>query len=290
MKKDHISVNKNFFKDADKLRDHFDSVFAKPLEATGERFCWDYWHVPDSYTHLRTPAWEFFPEDIYTKWHNAILEFGRTHLGCHEITPPWMSCYVDGCKQNLHADLPHGPWAFVYSISPKNRKFIGGETKILKPEILDYWSNLDRNKGLHQADIIDHIKPEYNQLLVFDPRYPHGVEEVRGIHDVCEGRLVIHGWFTEPEPWVEGGLEDSKDLADSLNKFIELVISDVQALDGLLTFRITIEKDGSISDIKALSNTLVGLEKPISTKKLKSFSFPKAKSKSVLTLPLIFSQ
>ena len=41
---------------------------------------------------------------------------------------------------------------------------------------------------------------------VFDPRIPHGVRQVTGTHDPREGRLVIHGWFVQPRPFVRGPL------------------------------------------------------------------------------------
>ena len=39
---------------------------------------------------------------------------------------------------------------------------------------------------------------------MFDPRIPHGVREVTGTRDPREGRLVIHGWFVQPRPFVVG--------------------------------------------------------------------------------------
>lgn len=42
--------------------------------------------------------------------------------------------------QELHADNPHGPWAFVLSLTQwEGRPFSGGETLILQPHVLDYW-------------------------------------------------------------------------------------------------------------------------------------------------------
>ncbi len=43
--------------------------FRDPLKTTGDRFVWDYWHVPNQYTLLRTPADQFFPEDTYRRAH-----------------------------------------------------------------------------------------------------------------------------------------------------------------------------------------------------------------------------
>lgn len=76
--------------------------FADPLHASGERFVWDYWHVPDQYTLLRTPADQFFPEESYQQLEDALLEYGEEQLGCRGISPIWLSYYVDGCRQVSH--------------------------------------------------------------------------------------------------------------------------------------------------------------------------------------------
>ncbi len=60
---------------------------------------WDYWHVPDQYTLLRTPADQFFPEEAYQQLEDALLEYGEEHLGCRGMSPVWLSYYVDGCRQ-----------------------------------------------------------------------------------------------------------------------------------------------------------------------------------------------
>lgn len=51
------------------------------------------------------------------------------------------------------------------------------------------------------------IEPQFNRLSLFDPRVPHGVVPVHGVHDPREARIVLHGWFAEPEPYFEGVLE-----------------------------------------------------------------------------------
>ena len=66
---------------------------------------------------------------LYEAFHHRLVAWGRETLGCHDISPPWLSLYVDGCRQELHGDLPHGPWAFVFSLTHwRGRVFRGGET------------------------------------------------------------------------------------------------------------------------------------------------------------------
>ena len=81
--------------------------FSKPLDLTAERFVWDYWHVPDQYTLLRTPADQFFPEEAYQQLEDALLEYGEEQLGCRGMSPVWLSYYVDGCRQVALTDVLH---------------------------------------------------------------------------------------------------------------------------------------------------------------------------------------
>lgn len=100
----------------------------------------------------------------------------------------------DGCRQELHADVPHGPWAFVLSLTNwDERRFTGGETFILKPETLDYWRGFDASAVVERGSLVDTVPPLFNRLTVFDPRLPHGVSAVHGTRDPREGRLVLHG-------------------------------------------------------------------------------------------------
>lgn len=113
--------------------------FSKPREFDG-RFVWDYWHVPNQYTLLRTPADGFFPQPLYESLERQLLQYGMQHLGCRALTPVWLSYYVEGCRQELHTDSPHGPWAFVLSLTQwDSRRFSGGETQLLRSNVLDYW-------------------------------------------------------------------------------------------------------------------------------------------------------
>src|SRR5690606_4093013 len=123
-----ILIEDQFFSKAQDLRKHFEQCFSDPRDTHPQRFVWDYWHVPEQYRLLRTPAYHYFPARIYQEFHKYLVQWGREHLGCHDISPPWLSYYVEGCRQELHADVPHGPWAFVFSISPKDIRFRGGET------------------------------------------------------------------------------------------------------------------------------------------------------------------
>lgn len=295
-----IMTSDSFFSRAKELRSHFEDRFRDPRNASGDRFIWDYWHVPGQYTTLRTPAYHFFPKKLYEEFHNQLVWWGRRNLGCHDISPPWMSCYIDGCKQELHGDLPHGPWAFVFSLTPwKKREFKGGETILLREEILNYWRDFDSGDGLEQEHIFDEIQPLFNRLTVFDPRIPHGVREVKGIQDILKGRLVIHGWFVQPRPFIEGPLSprELQNLIDSLGAELEKLFDQGLEIRGMLSMRFKVSANGEVSEVKALSNSL----RPMSGDKrivrallkhiaglVKKHRFHKRKEASFVTLPLIF--
>lgn len=71
------------------------------------------------YTMLRTAASDYFNSSLFEELCTQITEYGREQLGCDAITPPWLALYTDGCSQNFHSDAPHGPFAFVLSLTPE---------------------------------------------------------------------------------------------------------------------------------------------------------------------------
>jgi hypothetical protein len=294
-----VTVN-SFSPHAEKLRTHFESRFEDPRRTNADRFVWDYWHVPGQYTALRTPAYHFFPKKLYDAFHHELVWWGRRNLGCHDVSPPWMSCYVDGCRQELHGDLPHGPWAFVFSLTPwTKREFRGGETLLLKEDILSYWQGLKSQRGLEEQDIVTEVPALFNRLTVFDPRIPHGVRRVEGVQDVLKGRLVIHGWFVQPRPFIEGPLKekDLQDGIDALSAELNRLFADGLDVQGTLSLRFQVQKNGKSDLPRILSNSVrhsAGnhrIERAL-LKHIQEFiselRFPKQRVLSQVTLPLVF--
>lgn len=279
------------------LRAAFDQRFADPRRAGADRFVWDYWHVPGQYTALRTPAWTYFPKAAYDAFHRALVTWGRTHLGCHDVSPPWLSCYVEGCRQELHGDLPHGPWAFVYSLTDwRRRVFTGGETLLLRDEVLDYWQGFRSTRSIEEPDLVTSVAPQRGQLTVFDPRIPHGVREVRGTHDPRAGRLVIHGWFVQPRPFVTGPLSAAAVQAriDELGPVISGAL-DGAPLAGIVSLAIDVGRDGAVARVRVLSNTARSAEAEAPARLLRAvrgaigrWRFGRQRAASVITLPLVF--
>lgn len=296
----HLLTIDSFFKDAKNLRAHFEERFRDPREARGDRFIWDYWHVPNQYTALRTPAYHFFPKKTYDEFHNQLVWWGRRTLGCHDVSPPWMSCYLDGFGQEMHGDLPHGPWAFVFSLTPwTRREFTGGETILLKQEILEYWSGFKSQRGLELDDIVEEVPAKFNRLTVFDPRIPHGVKTVRGPHDLLKGRLVIHGWFVQPRPFIEGPLapKDLQVLIDDLSGELGEALREGLDVQGMLSLRISIAASGRITKVVPLTNSIKSPDQAIEVAIvkhivawLKRASVRKQRGSSEVTLPLVFER
>lgn len=296
--KNHILITDNFSKCAKELRKHYDQRFADPQSVDSKRFVWDYWHVEDQYNLMRTPAYHYFPEKLYMKLHHELVSWGRRTLGCWDISPPWLSYYIDGCKQELHSDVPHGPWAYVFSLTNwNNKKFLGGETLLLKPEVLSYWKNFGDQKDRELKSFVDRVPAKMNRLTVFDPRYPHGVTEVRGVRDPREARVVIHGWFMQPKTYIEGALPAKiceKILNEAFDQLQETIASSPLCL-GTISIQLKVSTRGQVSAIKYATNTLLDLEgqRLQSLNKAilniyKNLTFPHARQTTMMTIPLIF--
>jgi hypothetical protein len=250
----------DFLPEAEEMRTEFDDRL-RDLRSTGpDRFVWDYWHMPDQYTYVRTYGDRYFRDELTTALLDRVSEWGMETLGCGSIRPPWLSYYVEGCVQELHADVPHGPWAYVFSLTRwEERGFSGGETILLRPESLDFWRNFDSGRDLEADDMVERIPTTFNQLTVFDARIPHGVRMVRGTHDPLDSRIVLHGWFESPELTTSEELQDKKSLA-ALNLALNGVGGRLEALDslaGLVTVRLEFGRDGTVDAARVLSNTLV---------------------------------
>ncbi len=244
------------------LRTHYNERFSNPLETTSERFIWDYWHVPGQYSLMRTPADAFFPPDLYKELENKILDHGQDMLGCRGISPIWLSYYVSGHFQEFHTDAPHGPFAFVLSLSNYDAEtpcpFTGGETKILRDDILDYWRFHDSSRGIELSDIVESIPPYFGRMTVFDPRYPHGVSLVNGVSNPLDARVVLHGWYTEPSAYFEGQI-DEEIATDMLNNTLADLYEGLGQLSmacGTLILRLSISHQGTVDSIRVLANTL----------------------------------
>ena len=87
---------------------------------------------------------------------------------------------------------------------------------------------------------------------------PHGVRRVEGVRDPRAARLVLHGWFTEPVPHFEGGLDEdavSAGLEPAVTALMEAISP--PCVVGLLAVRLEVSADGATQSVTVLSDTLV---------------------------------
>lgn len=295
----NFSVFPNFYPDFKLLRNEFERNFSNAKDTHQKRFVWDFWYDEDQYHLIRTPAFHYFQKKNYQNFHSHLVQWGRENLGCHDISPPWLSYYVDGCFQNLHSDVPHGPWAFVYSLTPDKKEFRGGETLILKPTTLNYWTSFVDQKDHEYANFVDRIPSKMNQLVVFDPRFPHGVTELKGTRDPLKSRLVMHGWFVNPRPYVVGGLTTAQvqKALDPQFKLLNELLAQVELMNGTLSCRLGVDKSGKVKNYTLVSNSVLSLsnssrdEKYLQKELKKIFAstpFLASKAGSTITIPLLF--
>jgi hypothetical protein len=298
-----IRVVPAFSARAREMRAHFEDVFKNPLQARTERFCWDYWNVPGQYRLLRTPMQQFFGK-AGQALNAELTEYGRRYLGCQMISHPWMSVYLDGHYQSLHSDVPHGPWSFVFSLSPYSRAawpkrpFRGGETLVAKPKLLRYFRDLKSDESDEETQLFHRLPQPFNQLTLFDPRYPHGVSRVEGNDDLTRARVVIHGWFTEPRPTVDGALSTKK-AQYGMDLIAEHLMGALEGYTGLLSLRLSVNAAGKLTRAEVLAAHLTNILGDVVPPKLlkQVFAplaeqahglFPRASGPTTLTLPIEF--
>ncbi|EFN57722.1 hypothetical protein CHLNCDRAFT_51000 [Chlorella variabilis] len=134
-----------------------------------------------------------------------------------------------------------GPSAVVHGKDPwfemrwEERRFTGGETMLLQPDTLDYWRNFD-----------PHLGTETPQL-------------VEGTRDPLEARVVLHGWFTQPDPFFAGSLRE-EEATPALNACLDVLFEALSTLPpsvGTVTLQLTVEGSGRVADICWKANTLV---------------------------------
>jgi 2OG-Fe(II) oxygenase superfamily len=250
----------NFFPVAGDMRRVFDERLGARRSVARERFVWDYWHVPEQYTYIRTFAEEFFPSELFRRFIDHLMAWGREQLGCTKIVPPWLSYYVDGCRQELHADVPHGPWAFVFSLTNwDERAFRGGETFLLSQDTLDFWAAYHRTRFVEVDSFLELIEPRFNRLTVFDPRIPHGVRPVEGTREPLDSRIAVHAWFYEPALIVSEAIEQANQrrVFEATRAMLRYSLAGVETVDGLVAARIDVSSAGDVTNARIVSSSLV---------------------------------
>jgi hypothetical protein len=296
-----LLVQTDFFEHAEAMRSEFEAAVGPQRSAAARRFAWDYWHVPGQYGYIRTFARNFFSPALYRAYVLALTAWASERLGCAAYTEPWLSYYVDGCRQEFHTDVVNGPWAWVFSLTRWGEHgFTGGETTLLGPKLLDYWRHFKAGRSLEARDLFRPIAPVFNQLTVFDARIPHGVPVVEGTRDPLEGRVVLHGWFMSPQLRVVGGLavRHAESECARITEGWSRLLRDRGELDGVLVIRFHVDADGSVHNAHVVAATLLSLDGSEGTAEglsgravdlARAARFPAATGAATVTLPLIAS-
>jgi hypothetical protein len=287
-----------FFGAAEKMRSAFEAGIGPDREVNSRRrFVWDYWFVAGQYNYLRTFARDFFEPAVYRRFLAGLRMWGAANLGCSSVSEPWLSYYINGCKQEFHVDALQGPWAFVFSLTRWDvRRFSGGETILLGQKVLDYWRDFESRRPLEGDVLIERIPARFNQLTVFDARVPHGVAAVEGTNDPFDSRVVLHGWFLAPTVVADGALtygEVEPLVTESLSDW-QLNRTHLGKLTGVLTTRLRIDAAGSVESVEVLASTLVGTSgatdaaaqaTTLAVELARSLRFPRSRGATTLTLP-----
>ena len=96
----HVIIEKDFLQSAVELRGVFDERFKDPRQTHEARFLWDYWHIPDQYTLIRTQVTAH------------LSQVPRPHAPCARVQATLTPSYAPACEQfsfsslrNVHGNL-----------------------------------------------------------------------------------------------------------------------------------------------------------------------------------------
>lgn len=281
--------------EAGALRRHFEAHFAEPHGHRPETHqVWNYWHVPELYTYLRTSPERVIPQPLVQAFHQRLTQWSRERLGLGRVTWPNLSLYVDGCVQHLHNDSVNGRFGFVYSLTPDDRRGLGGETIVLREG--DLFRNHVRRAGAGAA-MQALIAPRFDRLTIFDDRMPHGVRRVEGGMDPLDGRVVLHGHISEERPRISGPLA-ARDLWEAVWEIADSELASrpgaAEDCHGPLTLRLFVRPDGAIAAVRPLVDRVVraggGDARPIVEAilaRVAGLRFPAMADASEATLPIM---
>lgn len=107
-----------FFDRANEFRGQFTERVGPAQKTPGDRFAWGYWEIAGQCSSVRTPALSVLTPSLLGRSTDAFRTWGMAHLGTDQITLPWQSYYLEGCRRELHSDIQQEIWSYVYSINP----------------------------------------------------------------------------------------------------------------------------------------------------------------------------
>lgn len=296
----------DFSPDAEALRACVDRHFSNPSQAGEQHQVWDYWHVPNLYTYLRTSPDKVIDRALVDAFYAQLQSFALTHLGMDHVTWPRLSLYVEGCSQALHNDSSNGAIGYVHSLTRwDERRFSGGETMIFREQ--DYWASGRFREAGAGRHFYETVPGPFNQLLLFDDRLIHGVVPVRGVADPRQARLVLHGHISARGMSIDGGLDQlmaagdeggaPEGLARMLGAVKAIVAAHKGAFHGFVTCAVDIDAGGAVLQARPLVQRVLAttgprVADPVVEQVLQAICavrFAPAPAPSRITLPVLFA-
>jgi len=273
------------------MRADIENHFANPGQhQPGTHQVWNYWHVPGSYTYLRTTPEKVVEQAKVARFVDTLRNWAADNLGLAAVTWPYLSLYVPGCLQGLHNDSTNGRLGYVFSLTRNDRMTIGGETVIVHDRDL-FRTSLDKAQA--GIDLFDLVDPRFNRLTLFDDRIPHAVQRIEGPMDPLEGRFVLHGHLSEAGVVARGDLS-----ADAVQERLSGAVEDLRAsvgggVRGPLVMSLQIDQYGRVGDIRPLLDRMVSdadLDnvRDAVTARLGAVRFPAMPEATRANIPLIF--
>jgi hypothetical protein len=280
------------------MRADIEAHFSNPAAHRPETHqVWNYWFVPDLYTYLRTQPEKIIQRARVEQFATALQRWSINVLGLGGVTWPYLSLYVNGCGQGLHNDSRNGRFGFVYSLTPIERRTLGGETIVIR-EGDPFRRNLRSAKA--GTGLYDLIEPRFNRLVLFDDRLVHGVQRVSGSMDPMDGRCVMHGHIQETGPIVTGALSKEAvcgGIRAALERFAAGRTATIQHYHGPAALRFMVSPEGRVTQVRILLDRVFherdddsGWE-PIRASLVEALGnaiFPAAPGETVVTLPMTF--
>jgi hypothetical protein len=237
------------------MRADIDAHFSTPFKHRPETHqVWNYWFVPQVYTYLRTQPEKVIQRTSVESFLGLLRSWSTQTMGLARISWPYLSLYLNGCRQGLHNDAKNGRFAFVYSLTRDERRSTGGETIVLRRG--DPFLRGLGKASAHTA-FYELVEPRFNRLVVFDDRMVHGVQLVEGTMDPIEGRIVMHGHIEETGPIVTGPLPPEQVLQGlrfALERFDKDCGVQAKQYDGVLVLRFAISSEGRVGRLRVLLN------------------------------------
>jgi hypothetical protein len=285
---------------AEAMRGDIDAHFSSPDRHKSETHqVWNYWHVPDLYTYLRTSPEKVIDAGRIAEFLSLLNGWALRVLGLGHVAGPYLSLYVNGCQQNIHNDSTNGRISFVYSLTRNDRKSAGGKTLLFheRDPFRKYMRSAAAGAGFCSA-----LDADFNRLILFDDRLPHGVSRVEGSMDPLEGRFVLHGHISEAPPFVEGPLPPEAAmqlLGTPVQSFFEENPQLMEVFHGPLTVRVVIGTDGAVRTLTPLLDRVFHTQderqlfEPIAERLLDRISsasaaFPTADTETTVIFPILF--